>query len=132
MQLKVEICSPLARPNEYYDVQKLFEIAKKHLNESSAPIGQFKQYVLDPCWDDPDQPIDPFTAVFIQKLPEHVRRVEQADTGVALLMFSDGSLADGYHRLIKAMMEGHTLIYFMKFDTWEQIRSARFEIGEEK
>lgn len=51
--------------------------------------------------------LDPFDA---QDMARHLRRVMDADLSKPIILDWDGCIADGRHRVVKAILEGHRTI----------------------
>jgi hypothetical protein len=57
-----------------------------------------------------------------RQLAEHVKRVQETDLQHPILMDPDGFIMDGWHRVVKALVEGRETIKAVRFETmpsWE-------------
>lgn len=52
----------------------------------------------------------------LRELVMHMRAAQQADLSFPIILDEDGSLMDGRHRLMKAILEGHATIKAVRFD----------------
>ena len=50
------------------------------------------------------------------ELIAHVRLIEAADLAYPIILASDGTVMDGMHRIVKAMLAGHDDIVAVQFD----------------
>lgn len=50
------------------------------------------------------------------ELIAHVRLVEAADLAYPIILAADGTVMDGMHRVVKAVLAGHTDIVAVQFD----------------
>jgi len=52
----------------------------------------------------------------LRELVMHMQAVQAADLTYPIILDEDGELMDGRHRLMKAMLLGHTTILAVRFD----------------
>lgn len=55
-------------------------------------------------------------------IAEHVKRVNETDLSYPVIMDPDGFIMDGWHRVVKALVEGRETIKAVRFETlpsWE-------------
>jgi hypothetical protein len=52
-----------------------------------------------------------------KSLAEHVKRVQEADFSYPVLMDPHGFIMDGWHRVVKALVEGRETIKAVRFET---------------
>ncbi len=50
----------------------------------------------------------------------HCKKVNDADLSYPIIMFKDGGIADGRHRIIKALMLGKETIKAVRLDHWPE------------
>lgn len=81
----------------YYSVAKLVDDTK-HLKPFDMPIAGL--CLSDRIWDGNN----------IFALAFHCKRVMEADLTKPIILSWDGDIADGRHRIIKALIEGRTTI----------------------
>lgn len=90
--------------NGVYTVARLIELAKE-LEPFDAPLRCLciSAQIFDPIED-------------ARALAEHVKRVNETNLDYPVIMNADGMIMDGWHRVVKALVEGR-----------ETIRAVRFE-----
>lgn len=98
----------------YYDGQGgYYSIAKLHDDTKELPIFDCPVAALDlsaEAWEGCDM----FDLAF------HVKRVNEADLSMPILLDWQGSIADGRHRVIKAIVEGKRTIKARRM-TWKPV-----------
>jgi hypothetical protein len=57
----------------------------------------------------------------LEDMMYHIRKVEQADLMFPVIFDDKGNLIDGYHRLVKAIMNGYKTIKAVRFITLPEI-----------
>lgn len=53
----------------------------------------------------------------LREMVMHMRAVLDADMSYPIILDEDGDLMDGRHRLMRALLEGHTVIKAVRFET---------------
>lgn len=74
--------------------------ASKELPVEELPVESFKE--LD--WAVWEHALTP------REFLQHYKRVQQADMSYPIILTPNGSVADGMHRLVKALLEGRLTI----------------------
>jgi len=54
----------------------------------------------------------------IDRFIQHALRVENADTSIPIIMGWDGYIMDGWHRVVKAILEGKKTIMCYRFEKY--------------
>lgn len=90
---------------EHYSVARLID-ETKNLTPFELPLAGI----------DLDQNI--WSDCNIYSLAWHVKRVREADLSAPIILDWNGSVADGRHRIIKALTEGHKTIKAVRM-TWK-------------
>lgn len=53
----------------------------------------------------------------LRQVADHARRIEAADLSYPIILSASGGLMDGGHRLARALIDGHTHVDAVRFDT---------------
>ena len=87
-----------------WDVDRLVDLAR------ALPV---KQIPVDSIWQ-----IDSahWGRVTPRDLAEHVRLIAETDPSYPIILSADGRVMDGMHRVVKAIMGGHTTIAAIQFE----------------
>ena len=88
-----------------YNVARLIERAKD-LEPFDIPL---KHLCINPKIFDPIEDA--------RGLADHVKRVNETDLQYPIIMNADGFIMDGWHRVVKALIEGHETIKAVRFET---------------
>ena len=90
-----------------WDVHRLWKLAKD-LPVRDVSIESLT--VLDRnCWFRKDQ--DPT----VRRVVEHMQKALTVDLGHPIILNSDGTVMDGVHRIVRAMLDGHKTIKAVQF-----------------
>lgn len=89
-----------------WTVDRLIELSKD-LPIKSVPVNSFNEW-REWQWDQ-NLTLTDFLA--------HMRRVLDADLAFPIILSSDGHIMDGCHRLVKARLNGDTMILSKQFET---------------
>lgn len=93
------------REGNRYSVARLIDDTKK-LKPFKCPVAALS--LAGKIWDGKD----------IAYLAFHVKKVNEADLSKPIILAWDGEIADGRHRLIKALTKGHRYIKAVRM-TWK-------------
>jgi hypothetical protein len=85
-----------------WDMHKIIELAKD-LPVEKVPLSHFQELDEDWWYQLGDTPTP-------RSVADHMRLVENADLSYPVVLCSERRLMDGMHRVVKAMLAGHTTI----------------------
>lgn len=91
--------------DEYYSVARLID-ETKHLTPFDVPIASLN--LDDPTWNGEN----------LYGIAFHVKKVYDADLSFPIIIDWDGRIADGRHRIIKAIVKGRRTIKAVRM-TWK-------------
>ena len=86
----------------HWSVPRLFELSR-NLPVMDVVIDHMSTYFV-------------YDKLTLRELIAHMKAVEAADLSYPIILGEDGELMDGRHRLMKAIMLGHTTIKAVRFD----------------
>ncbi len=93
-----------------WDVDRLIELSRD-FPRVWVPLDSISE--LDQVYwfdDDEEQPT-------CRKVLQHVRLIGKADLAYPIILFADGRVMDGMHRVAKALLEGLDTIEAVRFET---------------
>lgn len=110
---------PSAAGLRAWDVDRLV-VLSRHLEPELIPIASIRE-LNEPYWGEP---------MTCRNVADHARLINEADLGYAVILSSDGRIMDGMHRVLRALIQGHTDIRATRFltDPGESIGSVSIEI----
>lgn len=100
------------RAGNEYDVARLVDAAKD-LPVFDIPLAAID---LNGC--------DAWRDATLHDAADHMRRVMKADLNIPILLDWNGSIADGRHRIVKALMQGKRTIKARRM-TWQPEPSSK-------
>lgn len=86
----------------HWSVPRLFELSR-NLPVMDVVIDHMSTYFV-------------YDKLTLRELVGHMKAVEAADLSFPIILDEDGELMDGRHRLMRAIMLGHTTIKAVRFD----------------
>ena len=86
----------------HWSVPRLFELSR-NLPVMDVVIDHMSTYFV-------------YDKLTLRELIGHMKAVEAADLSYPIILDEDGELMDGRHRLMRAIMLGHTTIKAVRFD----------------
>ena len=93
-----------------WDVDRLIDLAAD-LPVREVPLASLSE--IDAVyWF--DQETDPPT---VRRVVDHVRWINRADLAYPIILGHDGRVMDGMHRIGRALLEGHSTIKAVQFQT---------------
>jgi len=87
-----------------WDVDRLVRLTRNLVPESIA-VAEIRE-IDEPYWG---------AGVTCREIAEHARLIEEADLSFPVICSSDGRVMDGMHRVLKALLLGHTHIAAVRF-----------------
>lgn len=92
-----------------WDVARLIDLSK-HLPVREIPINEIAE--LDELWWF-QFPADPEPTP--REIADHMRLCAETNLSYPIILCADGRLMDGMHRVVKALLAGHTHIKAVRF-----------------
>jgi hypothetical protein len=89
-----------------WDIGRLVALSK-HLETQLVSLASIRE-LDEPYWGEP---------MTCRHIAEHARLISEADFGYPIILSSDGRIMDGMHRVLKALMQGESHIYAVRFLT---------------
>jgi len=123
----VEVCGKMthtySHEDKTYDVFKLWELAEGLLTqELGIEALDWHDYMQAKCWSGDKSPAEILETS--DDTRGHMERIRQADLNYPIIIAPNWGIADGMHRIAKALYEGQESIQFKKFESWEQMEPA--------
>lgn len=87
-----------------WDVDRLVAMSRDFVPQL-VPIAEIRE-VDEPYWDTP---------MTSRQVADHVRLIQEADLTFPIILSSDGRIMDGMHRVLKAILVGHSHIPAVRF-----------------
>lgn len=99
-----------------YSVDRLWELAEK-LPVKTVELDEYRDQLEDRVWREGSEKVSPLD---IDEKSKHWKRMKEADLSFPILVAPDGEIMDGYHRLLKAHVEGNKKIKIKQFEKWPE------------
>ena len=89
-----------------WDVDRLVALSRE-LRAETVPVSSIRE-LDEPYWGEP---------MTTRAVADHVRLINECDLAYPIILSSDGRIMDGMHRVLKAVLLGHTHIAAVRFET---------------
>lgn len=106
-----------------YDVEKLWELSKSLPTQYLATDApDFKDYMKSRSWTGGRTPEEILRDMDDEH--KHMSRIKGSDLRHPVIMAPNHGIADGLHRMAKALHRGKDVIRYKQFKTWEEMEPA--------
>jgi hypothetical protein len=92
-----------------WDVDRLIELSQG-LTPKTVPLDTIEE-IDSEYWFRASQPPT------VRSVIDHVRLIQDVDLTHPVIVVRDGRVMDGMHRIARAILDGHTTIQAVQFDT---------------